>query len=348
MHHRTGGGVMQATTSEAIICTLTAARDRTLQIIGVDNIAKLVVYSSDQTHSSYAKACKIAGILPCNIRQITTTVDTNFALCAPTLGKIIEADVAAGLVPLYLCLSVGTTSTTAVDPINQLVDMASNYGIWIHVDAAYAGSACICPEFRHYLDGIEQVDSLSLNAHKWLLSYLDCCCLWVKNPSLLVKALGTYPEYLRNKPSELQSVVDYKDWQIGTSRRFRSLRLWLVLRSYGIANLQNHIRSDIQMAKIFEGLVKLDSRFEIVVPTRFSLVCFRLNLFSKAGLKQTELLNRKLLEWVNSTGRVYITHTIVGGIYMLRFAVGATLTQEHHIVAAWELIREGADALLKL
>ncbi|GAB4859509.1 hypothetical protein Ancab_010988 [Ancistrocladus abbreviatus] len=215
---RTGGGVMQATTSEAIICTLTAARDRTLQIIGVDNIAKLIVYGSDQTHSNYAKACKIAGILPRNIRQITTTVDTNFALRAPTLGKIIEADVAAGLVLVYLCLSVGTTSTTAVDPTNQLVDMASDYGIWIHVDVAYIGSACICPKFRHYLDGIERVDSLSLNAHKWLLSYLDCCCLWVKNPSLwvknpslLVKALGTYPEYLRNKPSELQSVVDYKD-----------------------------------------------------------------------------------------------------------------------------------------
>ncbi|GAB4859512.1 hypothetical protein Ancab_010980 [Ancistrocladus abbreviatus] len=166
MFSGTGGGVMQATTNEAIICTLTAARDRTLQIIGVDNVAKLVVYGSDQTHSSYAKACKIPGILPCNIRQITTTVDTNFALCAPTLGKIIEADVAAGLVPLYLCLSVGTISTTAVDPINQFVDMASNYYIWIHVDAAYGGSTCICPEFRHYLDGIERVESLSLNAYK--------------------------------------------------------------------------------------------------------------------------------------------------------------------------------------
>ncbi|GMH07203.1 hypothetical protein Nepgr_009043 [Nepenthes gracilis] len=346
---RTGGGVLQGTTSEAIICTLVAARDRALEIIGVENMSKLVVYGSDQTHSTYTKACKLAGILPGNIRLINTAVDTNFALSPSVLRRTIEADVADGLTPLYVCLTVGTTSTTAVDPLSQLADVAADHGIWIHVDAAYGGSACICPEFRHYLDGIERVDSLSLGPHKWLLSYLDCCCLWVKSPSLLVKALSTNPEYLRNKPSESYSVVDYKDWQIGTGRRFKSLRLWLVLRSYGVANLQTHIRSDVRMAKMFEGLVRSDRRFEIIVPTRFSLVCFRLNpSFLRSGPKRIELLNRKLLDWVNSTGRVYMTHTIVGGVYIMRFAVGATLTEDRHVVAAWELIKKGADALLKL
>ncbi|GFZ05586.1 pyridoxal phosphate (PLP)-dependent transferases superfamily protein [Actinidia rufa] len=273
---------------------------------------KLVVYGSDQTHSTYTKACKLAGIYPRNIRSVPAGSDTCFAMSPVALRKVIDADVAAGLVPLYLCVTVGTTSTTAVDPLEDLADVANDYGVWVHVDAAYGGSACICPEFRHYLDGIELVDSLSLSPHKWLLSYLDCCCLWVKKPGLLVKALSTNPEYLRNKPSESDSVVDYKDWQVGTGRRFKALRLWLVLRSYGIANLQSHIRSDVRMAKMFEGFVKSDSRFELVVPRIFSLVCFRLNPHPGSYPGYLDLLNKKLLEWVNSTGGLYMTHTVAG------------------------------------
>lgn len=348
MFSGTGGGVIQNTTSEAILVTLIAARDRVLATNGSNqSIRKLVVYCSDQTHSTFTKAAKLAGITPCNIKSISTNLDAAFSLSPVLLRKAVEADVAAGLIPLYLCATVGTTSTTAVDPLEPLADVAREYGMWMHVDAAYGGSACICPEFRQYFNGIEGVDSLSLSPHKWLLSYLDCCCLWVKSPRLLVKALNTNPEYLRNKASEIESVVDFKDWQVGTGRKFKSLRLWLVLRSYGVANLQSHIRSDVRMAKVFEGLVKSDPRFEILVPRRFGLVCFRLNPFSWAGSGCTELLNRKLLEWVNSSGRVYMTHTIVGGIYILRFAVGATLTEDHHVAAAWKLIKEGADAILK-
>lgn len=342
----TGGGVIQATTSEAILCTVIAAKDRTLETQGVAQIGKLVVYGSDQTHSTYTKACKLAGIFPCNIRSIPTASNTNFSLSPLILRTVIEADVASGLVPLYLCATLGTTSTTAVDPLAPLADVAEEYGMWLQVDAAYAVSACICPEFRHYLDGVERVDSLSLSPHKWLLSYLDCCCLWVKSPNLLVNALSTNPEYLRNKLSESNSVVSYKDWQVGTGRRFKSLRLWLVLRSYGVENLQQHIRSDIRMAKVFEQFVLCDQRFEIVVPRLFSLVCFRLRQLNGFDSCYTELLNRMLLERVNSTGRVYITHTIVGGVFMLRFAVGATLTEERHIIAAWELIKMIAEALL--
>ncbi|XP_059450479.1 tryptophan decarboxylase TDC2-like [Corylus avellana] len=347
MFSGTGGGVIQNTTSEAILVTLVAARDRELRAKGTDEIQKLVVYCSDQTHSTFTKAAKLAGISPRNVKSIPTNIDTDFALSPVLLRTVVEADVASGLVPLYVCATVGTTSTTAVDPLELLADVASEYGMWMHVDAAYGGSACICPEFRHYLDGIDRVDSLSLSPHKWLLCYLDCCCMWVKNPSLLVKALSTDPEYLRNKASESDSVVDFKDWQVGTGRKFKSLRLWLVLRSYGVANLESHIRSDVRMAKMFEGLVKSDPRFEIVVPRWFALVCFRLNPLSWAGSGNTEVLNRKLLEWVNSSGLVYMTHTIVGGVYLLRFAVGATLTEEHHVVDAWKLIKEGADAVLK-
>lgn len=346
MFSGTGGGVIQGTTSEAILCALVAARDRALQGKFRD-VSKLVVYGSDQTHSTYTKACKIAGIFPCNIRLIPTTSDTNFSLSPAVLRGILEADVASGLIPLFLCGTVGTTSTTAIDPVKQLAEVANEYNLWFHVDAAYGGSACICPEFRHYLDGIERVDSLSLSPHKWLLSYLDCCCLWVKQPNSIVKSLNTNPEYLRNKQSELDSVVDYKDWQVGTGRRFKSLRLWLIFRSYGVANLQIHIRSDVRMAKMFEGFVKANPKFEIVVPRTFSLVCFRFNPYNDRNLLYIELLNKKLLESVNSTGRVYMTHTVAGGVYMLRFAVGATLTEERHVCAAWKLIKESADAIMK-
>ncbi|KAJ4729920.1 Tyrosine decarboxylase [Melia azedarach] len=347
MFSGTGGGVIQNTTAESILVTLIAARDQALDIIGVENTHRLAVYGSDQTHSTFIKISKLAGISPRNIRSIPTTIDTDFSLSPILLREVVEADVAAGLIPLYLCATMGTTSTAAVDPIEPLAEVANEHGIWVHVDAAYAGSACICPEFRHYFNGIERVDSLSLSPHKWLLTYLDCCCLWVKNPSSLVKALNTNPEYLRNKPSESDSVVDYKDWQLGTGRRFKSLRLWLVLRSSGVMNLQSHIRSDIRLAKMFERLVKSDPRFEVVVPRKFAMVCFRLNPYSQFYSGYTEMLNRKLLEWVNSTGRVYMTHTIVGGVYMLRFAVGATLTEECHVAAAWELIMAGAEVLLK-
>ncbi|CAI9090370.1 OLC1v1025133C1 [Oldenlandia corymbosa var. corymbosa] len=347
MFSGSGGGVIQGTTSEALLVALIAARDRALTALGSHNIKKLVVYGSDQTHSTYTKVCKVAGIFPSNIRVIPTTSDDDFAMSPTLLRKVMEADVASGLVPLFICATVGTTSTTAVDPIGQLADVAEGTGAWLHVDAAYGGSACICPEFRHFLDGIERVDSLSLSPHKWLLSYLDCCCLWVKQPNLLVKALSTNPEYLRNKRSELDSVVDYKDWQVGTGRRFKALRLWLVMRSYGVANLQIHIRSDIRMAKMFEGFVKSDPLFEMVVPRTFSLVCFRFNPYKDSDPAYINLLNKKLLDLVNTTGRIYMTHTVAGEVYMLRFAVGATLTGDRHVYAAWKLIKESAEALLK-
>ncbi|KAJ0427608.1 putative pyridoxal phosphate-dependent decarboxylase, pyridoxal phosphate-dependent transferase [Helianthus annuus] len=300
------GGVVHSTTSEAILSTIVVARDRVLNEIGIENIRKLVVYGSDQTHSTYKKACKIA-----------------------------EADV-----------EEGTTSTTAVDPVKDLAEVANKYNIWVHVDGAYGGNACICPEYRPFFDGIEKVDSLSLSPHKWLLCYAECYCMWVKNPNLIVNALGKNAEYLKNEHSESGSMVSYRDWQVGTSRRFRPLRLWFILRSYGVANLQNHIRSDVQMAITFERLVKSDVRLEIVVPRRFSLVCFRLKQLNGFDSSYTESLNKKLLERVNSTGRVYLTHTVVAGIYMLRFVVGATLTEEGHVINAWEVIREMVNTIV--
>ncbi|OVA04137.1 Pyridoxal phosphate-dependent decarboxylase [Macleaya cordata] len=353
-----GGGVLQGTTCEAILCTLTAARDQMLNKIGRENIGKLVVYASDQTHCALQKAAQIAGINPKNIRAITTSKATEFGLSPNSLLLTILADLESGLIPLFLCATVGTTPSTAVDPIGPLCEVAKRYDIWVHVDAAYAGSACICPEFRHFINGVEDADSFSLNAHKWFFTTLDCCCLWVKDPNALVKALSTNPEYLKNKATESKQVIDYKDWQIALSRRFRSMKLWLVLRSYGVANLRNFIRSHVKMAKQFEGLIAKDKRFEIVVPRTFAMVCFRLKLemifdqklHENDGINriedQTNELNQILLESINATGQVYMTHAMIGGMYIIRFPVGATLTEERHVHSTWKLVQEHANTIL--
>ncbi|KAG5551554.1 hypothetical protein RHGRI_009829 [Rhododendron griersonianum] len=199
-----------------------AARDEVLNRVGRESIVKLVIYGSDQTHSAVQKAARIAGINPENFRAIPTTKDNAFGLIPDSLESAILSDLAVGLIPLFLCAIIGTTSSTAVDPVGPLSNVARRYGVWDHVDAAQAGSAFICPMFRHFIDGIEGADSFSLNAHKWFFTNLDCCCLWVKDPNALIKALSTNPEFLRNKATESYQVVDYKDCQIGLSRRFRA------------------------------------------------------------------------------------------------------------------------------
>ncbi|KAH7838540.1 hypothetical protein Vadar_027917 [Vaccinium darrowii] len=347
-----GGGVLQGTTCEAILCTLIAARDQVLNQVGRGSIVKLVIYGSDQTHFALQKAARIAGINPENFRAVPTTKSNEYGLAPAALESAILSDLTVGLIPLFVCATVGTTSSTAVDPVGPLCNVAKRYSMWVHIDAAYAGSALICPEFQHFIDGIEGANSFSLNAHKWFFTNLDCCCLWVKDPNALIKALSTNPECLRNKATESNRVVDYKDWQIQLSRRFRAMKLWLVLRSYGIVNLRNLIRSHVDMAKHFEGLVRMDKRFEVVVPRNFAMVCYRV-LPSAIGdslkccdEKLVNEFNRKLLASVNETGRVYMTHDVIGGVYMIRFAAGATLTDYRHVNLAWSVVQDCTNVML--
>ncbi|CAN6456785.1 unnamed protein product [Victoria cruziana] len=346
---KSGGGVIQGTTCEAVLCTLVAARDRVLDQVGKHNMGKLTVYGSDQTHSCVKKACQIAGIT--NFRAVATSKAMNFALSPTSVRDAMARDVESGLIPLFMCATVGTTSSTAVDPIKSLIQVAKEFGVWMHVDAAYAGSACICPEFRHFIDGVEDVDSFSMNAHKWLFTNQDCCCLWVRNHEALVNSLSTNPEYLRNKATESKRVVDYKDWQIALSRRFKALKLWLVLRSYGTTQIRSFIRSHVRMAQQFETLVATDDRFEVVVPRTFSMVCFRLlppePVSAGPEEERAAKLNRELLEAVNSSGRICVTHAVVGGTYMIRFAIGASLTEDEHVGQAWKVIQEHASRLLE-
>ncbi|PWA54534.1 pyridoxal phosphate (PLP)-dependent transferases superfamily protein [Artemisia annua] len=341
-----GGGAIQGTASEALLVVLLAARDKVLREVGKDALGRLVVYGSDQTHSSLLKACQIAGIHPENCRLLRTDTCNEYALSPESLTDAISHDVASGLIPLFLCATIGTTSSTAVDPLLALGKITKRYGIWFHVDAAYAGSACICPEYRHHLNGIEEADSFNMNCHKWFLTNFDCSALWIKDRSALIQALSTTPEFLKNKASQEGTVVDYKDWQIPLGRRFRSLKLWMVLRLYGVENLQSYIRNHINLAKKFEDLVAQDPRFEIVATRTFSLVCFRL-LPANKNEEYVNKVNRELLDVVNSSGKIFISHTVLSGKYVLRFVVGAPLTEERHVIAAWKLFQEAASTFIE-
>ncbi|KAL0803102.1 hypothetical protein Bca101_058278 [Brassica carinata] len=340
-----GGGVLQGSACEAILVVMIAAREKVLRSVGKKALPKLVVYSSDQTHSSLQKACQIAGIHLENCRVLKTDSSTNYALRPESLQEAVSVDLDAGLIPFFLCGTVGTTSSTAVDPLAALGKIAKSNEMWFHVDAAYAGSACICPEYRQYIDGVETADSFDMNAHKWLLTNFECSLLWVKDQSALTEALSTNPEYLKNKASQANLVVDYKDWQIPLGRRFRSLKLWMVLRLYGAEILKSYIRNHIKLAKDFEQLVSKDSNFEVVTPRIFSLVCFRIAPVDNDE-KKCNSLNRSLLDAVNSSGKLFISHTALSGKFVLRCAIGAPLTEEKHVKEAWKVIKEEASYLL--
>ncbi|XP_076884254.1 tyrosine decarboxylase-like [Bidens hawaiensis] len=348
-----GGGVIHGSTCESFVCTLIAAREKMLSRINKtkfgDMLEKLVVYCSDQTHFSLRKACRVVGINPEYVRAVVTTKSMNYELSSHALLVAIESDVRSGLVPLYVCLTVGTTQTTATDPLGKLCEVANRFNMWVHVDAAYAGSACICPEFRHFLDGVEGATSFSFNPHKWFLTTLDCCCLWVKDRTDLTKALSTNLEYLKNKPSESKQVVDYKDWQISLSRRFKALKLWMVMKTHGASGLREFIRKQVKMAKRFERLLSTDERFEVVVPRNFATVCFRISpSMSNQSCDKDHMnrLNKELLESLNRTERVYMTHAVIEGVYVIRVAIGATLIEDRHVSMLWDLVQEQLDVLL--
>ncbi|XP_024514926.1 tyrosine decarboxylase 1 isoform X2 [Selaginella moellendorffii] len=348
-----GGGVIQGTASEAVAVVLLAARTRAISenkrkgLSEAEILSKLAVYTSDQTHSCLQKGCVIAGIPLENLVTVPTDISTNYAVSPAAMRQALEDGVKQGLLPFFLCGTVGTTSSSAVDPLSALGDIAKDFGMWFHVDAAYAGSACICPEFRHHLDGVEKADSFNMNAHKWLLTNFDCSALWVKESSHLVSALSTTPEFLRNKASDLNQVVDYKDWQIPLGRRFRSLKLWFVMRMNGASGLRSYIRNHVCLAKRFEGFVREDPRFQLLVPRTFGLICFRLKPESDDP-DNGRTLNSTLLEALNSSGRMFITHTVLSGVYTLRMAIGAPLTQDKHVDAAWKLIQEEATTLFEI
>ncbi len=298
---------------------------------------RYTVYTSVHGHSSIEKAARIAGIGGDNVRQIEVDPQTQ-AMVPAALRAAIEADRAAGAVPALVVGTIGTTSTTAIDPLPEIGAIAREYGLWLHVDAAYAGAAAVCPELRFTHAGVELADSYAFDPHKWLLTGFDCDAFWVADRAELIQALSVLPEYLRNAATESGAVIDYRDWQVSLGRRFRALKLWLVLRWYGVEGLRTHIRTGVSLAAELAGWVAADGRFELVAPYPFSLVCFRL----RAGDEPSE----ELLRRVNATGLVFLTHTYVQGRYALRFAIGSPQTAREHVQAAWDLLSETADKVL--
>jgi len=228
--------------------------------------------------------------------------------------------------------------TTAFDPLGELGLVCSEHHVWMHVDAAYAGAALICPEYRHYITGLEHADSFNFNPHKWLLVNFDCSALWVKNRNDLIDALSITPEFLRNKATESGEVIDYRDWQIPLGRRFRSLKLWFVMRSFGQKKMQEHIRSHVRMATEFEQWVLADDRFVVAYPRILALVTFRL----KAGNDAT----KKVLEAINSEGKFYLTHTVIDDVYIIRLNIGSVSTQDRHVKGVWDEIQKVASIVL--
>jgi len=335
----TGGGVIQDTASSATLCALVAAREKAsngnINETGFDGTLR--VYTSSQAHSSIEKAVKIAGIGKHNLRSIA--VDNEFAMRPSELRRAIEQDITDGLTPAFVCATVGTTSSTALDSLTEIGSICSEFGIWLHVDAAMAGSAAICPEYRFIHKGMEFANSYCFNPHKFLLTNFDCSCFYVSDRDALINALSITPEYLKNKASESNSVFDYRDWQIPLGRRFRSLKLWIVIRHYGIKGMQAHIRQHIESAKALTEEINKDDRFELMAPTVINLVCFR--------YKGSDKFNEALVQRLNNSGKLYLIHTKLNNKYTIRFSIGQTKTTWDHVIKAWGLILQETEALEK-
>lgn len=348
----TGGGVIQGTASESTLIAMIAARRRAMSAGPMATsswpCSGLVAYASAQAHSSVIKAAMIAGIASGqNDRRHVRLIDTdeNHAMRPDALAAAIAEDRAGGRTPFYVCATVGTTSSTAIDPIDRIAVAIRGSGCWLHVDTAHAGAACICPEYQWMLRGVEHADSICFNPHKWLLTNFDCDCFWTRDRRSLIDALSISPEYLRNAASQTGAVIDYRDWQIPLGRRFRALKLWLVIRHYGVEGLRVYIREHIRLAALFEGMVRADNRFEVAAPRTVNLVCFRL----RGEGAEADNANRALMDRLNASGKLYLTHTALPGPggqtrVVLRMAIGATATLERHLRAAWELIQSMAGA----
>ncbi|MBI3193401.1 MAG: aspartate aminotransferase family protein [Ignavibacteriae bacterium] len=331
----TGGGVIQDTASSSTLCAMLAARERATNFrtneSGCDG--KLVAYTSSQAHSSVEKAVKIAGIGKNNLRLIN--VDERFAMRPELLAGQIKKDKEAGLIPFFVCATVGTTSSNAIDPVEIIGRICKEENLWLHVDAAMSGTATLCPEFRFIHNGIELADSYSFNPHKWMFTNFDCNCFYVADRATLIKTLSILPEYLKNQATESGSVFDYRDWHIQLGRRFRSLKLWFVIRHYGVEGLQFHIRRHVELAQQFATWVQEDERFELAVPPPLNLVCFR--------LKSGDAPNKQLLERLNNSGKMYLTHTVLNGKFTLRLCVGQTNTEERHVREVWRMIQNSVS-----
>jgi aromatic-L-amino-acid decarboxylase len=326
-----GGGVIQMSASDSTHVAHAVARQMAVERgASTDDV---VAYSSSQAHSSIEKGARVAAFR--HVRLIE--VDDRFALRPEALEAAIEQDLADGLVPAIVTSAIGTTGTAAVDPVRDVSSIARRYGLWHHVDAAYAGATMICPEFREHQDGVEAADSYVFNAHKWMFTNFDCSVFWVADRRPLIETMSILPPYLQNAASESGDVIDYRDWHVSLGRRFRALKLWWVLRSYGARGIRHHIREHVRLARHLGQHVDDHPDLVRTAPVLFGLVCFRHVDGSDATGALAEAINRQ--------GSVYVTPSTIDGQRFIRVSVGATQTTEQHVAGLWSTIEEALEHL---
>jgi aromatic-L-amino-acid/L-tryptophan decarboxylase len=339
-------GTITDTASSSTLYALAAAREmapdlsiREKGMAGRPELPRVLIYASTEAHSSIDKAAMTLGFGREGLRHVPT--DDDLAMNAKALAQMIRDDRNAGAVPIAVVACVGTTSTTAIDPVGAIADVCAREKIWLHVDAAYGGSAAILPEMRHILDGCERADSLVVNPHKWLLTPMDCSVLFTRRPDLLKRAFQVIPDYLA--VSEADSVINLMDYGVALGRRFRALKLWMVIRSFGVDGLASVIREHIRLAGKLARWVESEPAFELLAKPRFSTVVFR---YGKAGASDAERddCNRRIVEAVNATRETFISHTTVRGAYAIRVSIGNLRTGEANVRRAWELVKKAALA----
>jgi aromatic-L-amino-acid decarboxylase len=354
-----GGGVIQGSASEAIVTVMVAARDKylretTAHLSGLElenavahKRSALVALGSEAAHSSTQKAAQIAGV---RYRSVPVSRENNFAMTGVELEEVIQQCKAQGLEPFFLTATLGSTSTCAVDDFGSVASVLEKHAplnvpgeIWVHIDAAYAGVALICPEFQHLTASFENFHSFNTNMHKWLLTNFDASCLFVKKRKDLIDALSILPSYLRNEFSESGLVTDYRDWQIPLGRRFRSLKIWFVLRTYGVNGLQAHIRKHVKLGELFAGLIKSrNDLFEIVTGPAFALTVFTV-VPKVANKEEQDKLTKDVYELVNQRGKIYITSSVVSGVYVIRVVSANPLADEKNVRRAFEILVETVE-----
>ncbi|KAJ3290958.1 hypothetical protein HDU79_002830 [Rhizoclosmatium sp. JEL0117] len=345
-----GGGIIQGSASEAIVVAIIAARQRMHDAKIAEGFspeeahaltAKFIAYGSTQTHSATKKGCMIA-----NVQFRALEVDpTDFGLRGETVESAIKEDLAKGLIPIYVTATIGTTSSGATDDIPGITAACAPYNVWVNIDAAWAGSACICPEYQSVLAGTQNADSFSFNMHKWLLTNFDCSPMWVRNKTYLTNALSVTPVFLRNAMSDSGVVQDFRDWQLPLGRRFRALKVWFVIRTYGLTGLRAHIRKHVAQCRQFSDFLEKDERFAIVTGPNWSLVTFQVVAPVGAHVSANEL-TQKVYSAINKEGSIMVTHTVLGGKDVIRFVPGSPLTEEVHIVGAFDVVKKVTEQII--
>jgi aromatic-L-amino-acid decarboxylase len=334
-------GIIYDLASISSLHAIAAAREQAKEMYADYDITKLKIYISEHAHSSIEKAVKTLGLSKSAIVKVK--VNDNFSMIPSLLEEAILKDIQRGFQPFCVVATFGTTSTTSIDPILEISKISKNNNLWLHIDAAYAGSAAILPEIRSFLDGVENADSLVLNPHKWMFVPIDLSVLYTTKPKLLKKAFSVVPEYL--KTNEDENVTNYMDYGIQLGRRFRSLKLWFVIRYFGVKGLQNIIREHIRIAKKFANYIDLDDSFIRMAPTPFSTVCFRAVPNTELNINELNHFNKTLMEEVNNSGLFYLSHTKLDGKFTIRLVISGIRTTEQHMEDVWSLIKEKTKLL---